>query len=111
MSRRPEAVDEVSGGIMNGKAIATELGMCVWGAAGCDVGASATAGAGTPQGQSASADTTTEARLVKVKVFNKDAKLVGPVETPKVVKTDAEWQKLLTPEQYEIARAKGTERA
>jgi methionine-R-sulfoxide reductase len=26
------------------------------------------------------------------------------------VKTDEEWQKLLTPQQYEIARAKGTER-
>ena len=28
----------------------------------------------------------------------------------KVIKTDAEWQKLLTPEQYAIARGKGTER-
>ena len=29
----------------------------------------------------------------------------------KVIKTDAEWHKLLTPEQYRIAREKGTERA
>lgn len=28
----------------------------------------------------------------------------------KIVKTDAEWKKLLTPEQFEIARRKGTER-
>lgn len=28
----------------------------------------------------------------------------------KIVKTDAEWKKLLTPEQFEIARKKGTER-
>lgn len=48
---------------------------------------------------------------MKVKVFNRAGKLVGPVETAKVVKTDAEWAKQLTPEQYRIARGKGTERA
>ena len=47
---------------------------------------------------------------VKVKVYDKGGKLVGPVESPKVVKIDSEWQKLLTPEQYQIARGKGTER-
>lgn len=29
----------------------------------------------------------------------------------KIIKTDAEWQRELTPEQYRIARKKGTERA
>jgi methionine-R-sulfoxide reductase len=48
---------------------------------------------------------------VKVKVFNKRGELVGPIEMAKVVKTDAEWRKLLKPDQYAIARAKGTEQA
>ena len=47
---------------------------------------------------------------VRVKVFNDKGELVGPISMPRVVKTDEEWQRLLTPEQYEIARAKGTER-
>jgi methionine-R-sulfoxide reductase len=46
---------------------------------------------------------------VMVKLFNADGVLVGPVAVDRVTKSDEEWQRLLTPEQYRIARGKGTE--
>jgi methionine-R-sulfoxide reductase len=48
---------------------------------------------------------------VSVMVFNSKGVLVGPITEPKVIKTDAEWEKQLKPDVYNIARAKGTERA
>jgi methionine-R-sulfoxide reductase len=45
-----------------------------------------------------------------VRVFNQRGELVGPVESARVVRSDAEWRALLTPEQFVVARGKGTER-
>ncbi len=44
-----------------------------------------------------------------VRVYSSDRK--GYVMADKVVKSDTEWRKQLSPEQFEVARKKGTERA
>lgn len=48
--------------------------------------------------------------MVQLHVFNRQGELVGPVESPKLELSDAEWRKRLTREQFEVLRSKGTER-
>ncbi len=47
--------------------------------------------------------------MVEVKLINADGVLVGPVRVPRVERSDEDWRARLTPEQYRIARGKGTE--
>lgn len=47
---------------------------------------------------------------MKLHVFDDQGRLVGPVDLPRVEKSDAAWRAQLSAEQYQIARGKGTER-
>ncbi len=49
-------------------------------------------------------------KTVKLVEFTNAGKRKGVVEVEKVVKTDQEWRKELTPEQYDVTREAGTER-
>ena len=49
--------------------------------------------------------------LVSLVEFTDSGKREGTVMVEKVVKTDEEWRLMLTPEQFEVTRKKGTERA
>lgn len=52
-------------------------------------------------------------KVTKVSIveFGNDGQRKGVVAVDKVVRTEEEWRKLLTPEQFEVARQEGTERA
>ena len=49
--------------------------------------------------------------MITARVIGPDGKLTQPVSTSRVERTDEEWKERLTPEQYRIARGKGTESA
>jgi len=76
-------------------------------AAGAGGGARTAPAADSPTNASSGGHTMT----VNVRLLNAKGVLTEPQEMPKVVKSDEEWRKQLTPEQYRIARAQGTEAA
>jgi peptide-methionine (R)-S-oxide reductase len=50
-------------------------------------------------------------KMVRIVNFDAAGSRTGVEEVEKIVKTDDEWRKQLTPEQFEITRKAGTERA
>ena len=68
------------------------------------VATAAPPGAGIPPGKG-------KPGLVAVVEFTDSGKREGTIMVEKVVKTDEEWRLMLTPEQFEVTRKKGTERA
>jgi len=48
---------------------------------------------------------------VHVRLLEETGALTGPISVPKIVKSDAAWRAQLTPEQFDITRTHGTERA
>jgi peptide-methionine (R)-S-oxide reductase len=53
----------------------------------------------------------TKMKVVKVVEFSNDGQRKGLLEVERIQKTDEEWKAQLTPEEFEVARKAGTERA
>jgi peptide methionine sulfoxide reductase msrA/msrB len=55
------------------------------------------------------APTKAKTPMVTVHVFKRDGKLLGPVESPKLELSAADWRKRLSPDAFEVLRNQGTE--
>lgn len=94
--------------------------LLLWTAAGCGLSGSESALQAEPRAMTTSAmntepdspDQPSDANraLVTVRVFNEQGELVGPIRMNAVIRSEAEWRELLTPEQFDILRSAGTER-
>jgi peptide-methionine (R)-S-oxide reductase len=74
-------------------------------------GASVAAWLGNPSLRTVYAKAPEDKDNVNVIAFDDAGQKLGPSRVKKVRKTDAEWKQQLTPEQFEVTRRMGTERA